>query len=604
LSVTLVPLAIAVPIILACLLLAGGRWLPRPVVDGIATGGAVAVAGLDVAILAATAHGPVVVFAGGWAPVDGFTVGITLVADPMGAGVALTAALLMIGALVFGWRYFDDADVHYPALMLLFLAGMTGFALSGDLFDMLVFFELMGAVAYALTGHRIEDPLAVQGALNFGVVNSLGAYVTLFGIGLIYARTGQLGLAPLAVALSGGPRDALVAVAFTLVATGFLVKAAMVPFHFWLDDAHAVAPTPVCVMFSGIMVELGVYGVFRVYTVVFGATLPAASAHRAFLVLGTLTALVGAVMCLLQRHLKRLLAYSTIAHTGLFLLALGTLDAAGTAGGTLYVLGHAGVKAALFLMAGVILDRYGSVDEIDLHGRGRHARLAPWLMPLAALALAGLPPFGTGLGKSLAEDAVAAGGVPWAVPLFVAVSAATGGAVLRAALRIYWGAGPPPGDGTDADETSGDEEHSEVGSLLQRVPLTMLVPIGMLLLGALAVGAVPAVAAGVGHAAAVFVDRSGYLAVAMATGAPAPVVAPETGWTASGVGLDLLSVGLAVLVALAAVYRSALPGPVRAAGHALHPVVTGLRRAHSGHVGDYVSWLLVGVAALGALILL
>ncbi len=181
--------------------------------------------------------------------------------------------MLVVAALVYSWRYFKDAEAHFHALVLLFLAGMTGFALSGDLFDMFVYFELMGAVAYALTGFRIEEPQAVQGALAFGVINSLGAYITLFGIGLLYARTGALGLAPLAVALAAHPQDALVGVAAALVTTGFLVKGALAPFHFWLDDAHAVAPTPICVLFSGIMVEFGLYATGRVGAVVFGPLL-------------------------------------------------------------------------------------------------------------------------------------------------------------------------------------------------------------------------------------------------------------------------------------------------------------------------------------------
>jgi multicomponent Na+:H+ antiporter subunit D len=286
----------------------------------------------------------------------------------------------------------------------------------------------MGAVAYALTGFRIEEPQAVQGALAFGVINSLGAYITLFGIGMLYARAGALGLAPLAVALAGQPQTVFVGVAAALVTTGFLVKGAVAPFHFWLDDAHAVAPTPICVLFSGLMVELGLYATARVGLVVFGPQL----LRPALVALGAVTALVGTVMCVAQRHLKRLLAYSTIGHAGLFVIALSSPDPAAVAGGALYVLAHAGTKAALFLIAGVILNRYGSVDEIDLHGRGREAKLLPWLMVLAGLALAGLPPLGPGLGKAIAEHAL---GGAWTAALFVLTSALTGAAVLRAALR-------------------------------------------------------------------------------------------------------------------------------------------------------------------------
>src|SRR5437899_12581461 len=100
----------------------------------------------------------------------------------------------MVLALVFSWRYVEGVEAHSNALLLLFLAGRTGFVLSGDVFDMFVFFELMGAVAYALTGFKVEDPTSLHGGLTFAIVNSFGAYLTLMGIGLLYARTGALGL--------------------------------------------------------------------------------------------------------------------------------------------------------------------------------------------------------------------------------------------------------------------------------------------------------------------------------------------------------------------------------------------------------------------------
>jgi multicomponent Na+:H+ antiporter subunit D len=581
----LLPLLVAVPLLGAALLVAVGRRLPRIAAEitGFAFSGATAALAL---VLLLNSSPPMVEWVGAWLPVGGESVGIVVLGDGPALGMAALVSLLTLAALAYSWRYFDepprDHRGAFTALMLVFQGAMCGFAIAGDLFNAFVFFELMSVTAYALTGYRIDEAKAVQGALTFGVVNSLGAYGLLMGIGLLYARTGELAMAKIGRGLDSaaghGGGDALVLAAFVLVVAGLLVKAAAVPFHFWLPDAHAVAPTPVCMLLSGVMVELGAYGVWRVYGTVFAGPggIPAADLTRALVTLGALTAATGAVMCWYQRHIKRLLAYSTVSHTGLFLMALGVLTPEGDDGAALYVLGHAGVKAALFACAGVLLDRYGCLDEHTLHGRARELRGTGVLFAVGALALAGLPPFGTGLGKAVSEEAV---GGPLSV-VYVAASALTAGAVLRVAARVFLGLGPQPEEAGSELETSGSEEEPETTGPLRRIPDTMRTVPAVLLAAALAVGAVP----GFGDLVARAVNEAG------SGGAHA-----SAAWTAHGVLLGLAATVLSVALAGLAVTR---PDWTAAPDWAAP-----LRRLQSGHVGDYVAWFLMGTAVLGALAL-
>ncbi|WP_019925459.1 complex I subunit 5 family protein [Nocardia sp. BMG111209] len=585
-------LVVVWPIAGACALLVLGRILPRPAVDGLALLIAAVLVFLTVRLLVDANRGPVVTWAGNWQPMPHRTVGIVLVADRFAAALVVLIAGLTAVALLFGWHYFDNLRAHYPALVLLFAAGMCGFALTGDLFDMFVFFELMSVAAYALTGLEIEDPESVQGGLNFGVINSLGAYLCLFGIGLLYAHTGQLGLAQLAGVLAGQQRETVVVVAFALISTGWLVKAAVTPFHFWLADAHAVAPAPVCVLFSGVMAPLGVYGVARLYWATFTVAIPSVAVHRMSLVLAVLTMVVGTVMCMLQRHLKRMLAYSTIAHSGMFLLGVSTLSPAGIAASAIYLCGHAAVKGALFLMAGALLAHYESLDEHRLYGRARRHRLLGVLFVTAAVLLAGFPWSATGLGKALLEES---GHSVVLGVLVIAVSAGTGGVVLRAGLRIFWGLGRRPATADDAEETTGAREESDTDTPPGRTPATMLTAVLMLLLAAVTLGLPGVLGAGTGSAAGAFCDPAGYTARALHTvPAALPPAPPEVGWTGIGLGLAALSTTAAVLVAvlgLARVSRATPAGPVRM-----------LHRLHSGHLGDYSAWLVTGCALLTGLL--
>jgi multicomponent Na+:H+ antiporter subunit D len=594
----LAPLAVAVPMVVAALLVGAAALLPRPALDLGSILAAVAVAVMCALVLSDTTNGQVVYWFGGWTPKHGVALGISFAIDGVGAALALFVALLFVCAFVFSWRYFVVVGPLFHALMLVFLAAMVGFSFTGDLFNLFVFFELLSVAAYALVAYDIEEEGPLQGSLNFAVTNSVGAFSILIGIALLYGRTGALNMAQIGQELAGHSPDGLVIVAFTLMLVGFLVKAAVVPFHFWLADAYSVAPTPVCLLLSAAMSELGLYALARVYWTVFSGVLgPGQEALQAVLLgLGVLTAVVGALMCFGQRHLKRMLAFATVSHVGLFLLGLALFNAAGLAGTAMYVAADGLVKASLFVSVGVVQHRLGSVDELELRGRGRVLLVTGPLVVLCGLATASLPPFGPFFGKAMIDVAANDAGVVWLPVVFVLVSAITGAAVLRAAGRVFWGLGPRP-DPVTVDQPGPPEADPELDYSHERVPLTMTVPALALAFAGLVIGLVPGLADAAERAAASFVDRAGYVAAVLGESArhhTAPSVSPDALNVVYGGVASLLAVALAG----AALYRERLLGAGEGAtGAALER----LRGVHSGDVRDYVTWLILGFAVLGGI---
>jgi len=577
-----IPLPVALPLLVAALALLLEKRVPRRVIDILTVLTTAAISVECMALAHAAAGAPLVYWYGQWAPTRGPVLGISFVVDSAGAGASAFIAGLFALTFLFVWHYFEEVRAHFHALMLMFCAAMLGFCLTHDLFNLFVWFETMSVIAFALTGYRLEDA-ALEGALNFTVINTIGSFLMMAGVGLAYAATGALDMGLVGKNLAQHHADVLACASFVLMAAAMLIKAAGAPFHFWLPDAHAVAPSPVSVIFSGVMVPVGLFGLGRLLTIVF-AGVPAVGylAHALLLPLGGVTAIVGGCMALQQTHLKRLLAYSTVSHVGVMLAALSLVTTQGAAGWLLYMLGHGMVKAALFMAAGMLAAVLDSVDEFELYGRARGRPVLACGFFAAALCLAGFPIGIMGSGAEAVEGAAKQLGHAWLGPIIILSSATTGGAVLRAGVRIFLGKGERP------KERSPLPRESERG---HRPWLLMLMPLLVLVCANLAAGRplermARAAAATFVHMPAwdVLSGKQAYAAPAI----PAAVSAGEaSGWLAVGIAVAIAAVQLFVTGLLK--HRVLWPA---------HMSIKALRVLHAGRVGDQVAWLAAGLAML------
>ena len=314
-----------VPLLAAPVILAGRRRLPGAVVHGLALLAALTVTGLGAALLAQT-HGVGVYWFGGWRPHHGVVLGVSFTVDSFAAAGVVLAGVLTVAALLAAGSWPTFGPLAH-VLSLVVLAAASGFCLTGDLFNLFVCFELMSVATIALCALEADQTRALRGALHFALSNSIGAFFVLIGIALLYARTGALNLAAIGRSLATHRPDQLLVVAVLLLVVGFLIKAAIVPFHFWLVDAASSSLPPVSMLLVGLLDTLGVYAVARIYWTVFSSPHARVPTLQAVLLgAGAATALLGAVMSLSREAPGRRLAFVAISHAGLMLVGVGLFD--------------------------------------------------------------------------------------------------------------------------------------------------------------------------------------------------------------------------------------------------------------------------------------
>jgi len=382
------------------------------------------------AALVADDAGRIVYWVGDWT----FPIGISLVADGLSKLVLLVVLVISLMALLFSMDYMQDYTRPglYYALFMLMLAGMNGVVLAGDLFNIFVFVEVAGISSYALVAFGTESD-ELEASFKYLVLGTIASTFLLVGIAVIYNVTGQLNWDKIAeVIQAGGGLSLPLYVAAAMFLMGFGLKAAMVPFHAWLPDAHPSAPAPISAMLSGVLIKAcGVYVLARLVFSVFGAD---AALGTVLMVLGVLSMVVGVLMAVGQWDFKRLLAYHSISQMGYVVLALGAaavmkahgvsdaIVALAAFGGLFHLVNHAIFKSLLFLCSGSVEYATGTRQLKSLGGIGRHMPVTAWCLRIAALSISGVPPLNGFWSKLVIVIALVLGGYYTLAAVTVAVS--------------------------------------------------------------------------------------------------------------------------------------------------------------------------------------
>ncbi len=392
--------------------------------------------------------------------------GIVLVTDRLSTLMTLLTAILAVPVLLYAiGSNWDRRGRHFHALFQFQLMGIMGAFLTGDIFNLFVFFEILLIASYGLMIHA-GGGARLRAGTQYVLYNLLGSTLFLFALGTLYAETGTLNMADLAgrVAAIDAGASSGIRVAAVLLLLVFAVKAAILPLHFWLPASYSEAPAPVAALFA-IMTKVGAYGIIRIYTLVFPPDL--ASTQGLFdtwlLPAALLSVAVGMIGVLGSERLDRLVAFSVVGSMGMLMIALSVFTAQGISAALYYAIHSTLATAALFLLVDLVRDRRGDVgtdleDATPIAG----SPLVAGMFFAAAIAMCGLPPLSGFVGKLLVLEAARASDLvvlAWAVVLSTSLVAIVG--FSRAGSQVFWKAHEVAARRADDLETEADEANVE-----------------------------------------------------------------------------------------------------------------------------------------------
>lgn len=377
-------------------------------------------------LVLADRNGLTAIQVGGWHT----PIGITLVSDRLAALMLVIAYVVLLAVMVYAvGQGIRDGDEHQPVSVfqptyLVMAAGVSNAFLAGDLFNLYVGFEvLLGASYVLLTLGASAD--RVRAGVTYVMVSMLSSLIFLAGIAYVYAATGTLNLAQLAIRLGDVPEGIRTAI-FAVLLVAFGIKAAVFPLSSWLPDSYPTASAPITAVFAGLLTKVGVYAIIRADTLLF----PDGNLDNLLLIAGLATMVFGILGAIAQNDVKRLYSFTLVSHIGYMIFGIGLSSRLGLAGAVFYVAHHIVVQTTLFLVVGLMERQAGSSSLRRIGGLAAASPLLAALYLIPALNLGGIPPFSGFIGKVTLLEAGIRDGTPLAWILVV-------GAVMTSLLTLY-----------------------------------------------------------------------------------------------------------------------------------------------------------------------
>jgi multicomponent Na+:H+ antiporter subunit D len=431
----LIPLFVAIPLISAFLLMLLGK-LVKGFHRYFAPLTLLALLLMSIYVYANLGGDSIQYTVGGWGLEGGIPVGIYMLLDNFSVLMLIIINLLGFIALFYSLSYMAKytAERNYYSLFCLIIAGMNGVVLSGDLFNLTVFLEVSVISSYALVAFGVGKT-ELEASYKYQVLGSIGFMLILLAIALIYWKTKTLNIADVRQVLDAGYSKPFYIFVQVLLLTGFGLKAAIMPFHAWLPDAHSSAPSPISAMLSGVLIKaVGIYVLIRLFFNMFVFSYEIALVLTS---LGAISMVVGSLLAIVQWDLKRLLAYSSISQIGyvvmafgmgILLLLKGNNEAAAIlaiGGGLYHMINHAVFKGLLFLNAGSLEHRLDTRNLKEMGGLSRAMPITSSTSFMASMSISGIPPFNGFFSKLIIIIAAINGRFYLLAALAVAVSIIT-----------------------------------------------------------------------------------------------------------------------------------------------------------------------------------